>query len=85
VNEERFQHTFAKAWTHLVTADRFDGPTGNLCRQGPPGPPMDPANWFVASVAAGTTLVAAGLLASLVVCIRKRRQAARDELDYSAM
>ena len=26
-----FRAEFAAAWTKLINADRFDGPTGNLC------------------------------------------------------
>lgn len=28
-----FLEAVAEAWTTLVNADMFDGPTGNLCRQ----------------------------------------------------
>ena len=30
-NEEVFEHVFAKAWTKIMNADRYDGPDGNVC------------------------------------------------------
>jgi len=30
-DEERFKNTLAAAWTKLMNADRFDGPTRNVC------------------------------------------------------
>merc|ERR1711908_112431 len=31
VDEASFKAELATAWTKLMTADRFDGPTGNVC------------------------------------------------------
>jgi catalase-peroxidase len=31
-DETLFMNDFAAAWTKLMTMDRFDGPTGNLCK-----------------------------------------------------
>ena len=28
---KEFRHAFAKAWTKIMNADRFDGPLGNIC------------------------------------------------------
>eukprot|EP00007_Cunea_sp_BSH-02190019_P009487 CAMPEP_0174236026 /NCGR_PEP_ID=MMETSP0417-20130205/5279_1 /TAXON_ID=242541 /ORGANISM="Mayorella sp, Strain BSH-02190019" /LENGTH=721 /DNA_ID=CAMNT_0015314613 /DNA_START=172 /DNA_END=2337 /DNA_ORIENTATION=+ len=30
-SEDRFQSEFASVWTMIMNADRFDGPTGNVC------------------------------------------------------
>ena len=30
-NEEVFEHVFAKAWTEIMNADRYDGPDANVC------------------------------------------------------
>ena len=30
-NEEVFEHVFAKAWTKIMNADRYDGPDANVC------------------------------------------------------
>ena len=30
-NEEVFEHVFAKAWTKIMNADRYDGPDTNIC------------------------------------------------------
>jgi len=31
VGDKEFSHDFARAWTKLMNADRFDGPLGNVC------------------------------------------------------
>ena len=30
-NVEMFERDFTYAWTKMMNADRFDGPTGNVC------------------------------------------------------
>jgi len=30
-NEEDLVEEYARAWVHMMTADRYDGPTGNIC------------------------------------------------------
>lgn len=40
-----FLDDFAKAWTRMANADRFAGPTGNVCEVGDtPDPPLPPAS-----------------------------------------
>jgi len=35
-DKELFLEELASAWTKLANADRFDGPTGNICDNTPP-------------------------------------------------
>ena len=30
-NKEVFEHVFAKAWTEIMNADRYNGPVANIC------------------------------------------------------
>ena len=32
-NEGLFDHVFAKAWTKIMNADRYNGPDANVCRK----------------------------------------------------
>jgi catalase (peroxidase I) len=32
-NEGEFKKAFGEAWTCMMNADRFDGPTGNVCEE----------------------------------------------------
>jgi hypothetical protein len=75
VDEKHFKATFASAWTHLVTADRFDGPSGNLCQLTPPQPATGPIiSWAVILVACGSSVIVVAMVAAIVMCCQKRRQ-----------
>jgi heme/copper-type cytochrome/quinol oxidase subunit 2 len=80
VDEKHFKSTFASAWTHLVTADRFDGPSGNLCQLAPPQPATGPiTSWAVILVACASSVIVVALVAAIVMCCQKRRQQATYE------
>ena len=67
-NNTLFLETFNGAWTTLMNADRFDGPTGNVCDDAAavPAPPSSPAS--VGGTVAETvgTTAAAGVLLILL-------------------
>jgi catalase (peroxidase I) len=59
-NNDRFLQDFAKAYLKVMTNDRFDGPTGNVCASRQPGadepttPTIDPVSFSDAAVVAGS-------------------------------
>lgn len=65
-----FLKEFAAAWTKMMNADRFDGPTGSVC--GDPDAPMSASNAGLhAAIGVLSALLVITLLAAVVVMYRK--------------
>ncbi len=74
-NNTLFLETLTGAWTTLMNADRFDGPTGNVCDAAAAPPPASPAglnNEEVAGISVGGTVLAGVVLALLVAALYYR-------------
>ena len=64
-NEEAFMNEFVGAWSYMMTADRFDGPTANLCT-GVDTPTLE-SDVVTSSAVSSTAHFAFGTLAAAVL------------------
>mmetsp|Transcript_16229 Transcript_16229/g.31816 ORF Transcript_16229/g.31816 Transcript_16229/m.31816 type:complete len:749 (+) Transcript_16229:40-2286(+) len=56
-----FLNAFSSAWTKVTTADRYDGPVGNLCHS-TPSPDSSTSEWQVVLISIAGTVLAGTLL-----------------------
>merc|ERR1719461_2716594 len=91
-DKSAFLDALAGAWTKIMNADRFDGPTGNLCapygmvknEDAPSSGKISPDDQFFVALSAGLGILLVILLGVLFVTWSKSKGEAKDEKKKSA-
>ncbi len=69
-SNDQFLADFGAAWNKIVTADRFDGPTGNLCAAPAPGGGSDDGLSKAAAVGVSVAVTAAVMAAGFFAWLK---------------
>jgi catalase (peroxidase I) len=90
-DDDMFLEEFASAWTKIMNADRFDGPTGNLCepfktteemkKSACPMTDADPNTALMIGVIVFLILLACSLAWNVVSCFRSKSTEAHNSVN----